>query len=154
MTTLARRRLIGLGATLAVAAPVLGPRPAFAGPMLVVWKNRGCACCTAWARHFQDAGFIVTMHEVDDLAPARAAAGVPEDLAGCHTGQVDGYVVEGHVPVEDVQRLLAERPAIAGIAVPGMPIGSPGMEMEGMAAERFDVIAFAADGGRYVFRTV
>lgn len=154
MRTLARRRLIGIGATLAVAPPVLAPAFAASGPMLVVWKNRGCACCTAWARHFQDAGFIVTMHEVDDLEPARAQAGVPADLAGCHTARVDGFTVEGHVPVRDVQRLLAERPAIIGIAVPGMPMGSPGMEMEGVPADPIEVIAFGADGTRYRFHSV
>jgi hypothetical protein len=154
MRTLARRRLIGIGATLAVAPPVLAVAPAFAatGPLLVVWKHRGCSCCTAWARQFQDVGFTVTMHEVDDLGPARTAAGVPEDLAGCHTARVEGYVVEGHVPVADVQRMLDERPMIAGLAVPGMPMGSPGMEMEGMAADPYEVVAFAADGTRFVFR--
>ena len=151
MSMLARRRLLGVGATLAVGTPVLAGRKALARPMLVVWKNRGCACCTAWARHFQDAGFAVTMHEVDDLAPARRDARVPADLAGCHTAMVEGYAVEGHVPVADVQRLLDERPPLVGIAVPGMPIGSPGMEMPGMAAEPFAVIAFAADGTRFVF---
>ena len=85
-------------------------------------------------------------HELDDLAPVRAEAGVPADLGGCHTAKVPGYVVEGHVPVEAVQRLLAERPAILGLAVPGMPMNSPGMEIEGEQGEPFDVIAFAADG--------
>ena len=82
MRTLARRRLIGFGASLAVAPPFLAATPAFAatGPMLVVWKQRGCGCCTAWARLFQDAGFVVTMHEVDDLTPARTSAGVPDAL--------------------------------------------------------------------------
>ena len=156
MRTLARRRLIGFGASLAVAPPFLAATPAFAatGPFLVVWKLRGCGCCTAWARLFQDAGFTVTMHEVDDLTPARTAAGVPDALAGCHTARVDGYVIEGHVPVADVQRLLAERLPIAGLAVPGMPMGSPGMEMVGMPADAYDVIAFAADGQHYVFRSV
>jgi hypothetical protein len=147
MRTLGRRHLLGFGATLAVARPAF----AAAGPLLVVWKNRGCTCCTAWARHFQDAGFVVTMHEVDDLGSARQAARVPEDLAGCHTAQVDGYTVEGHVPVAAVQRLLAERPAAIGLAVPGMPMGSPGMEMEGMPADPFNVIVFATDGTRRVF---
>jgi hypothetical protein len=119
-----------------------------------VWKNRGCTCCTAWAEPFRAAGFTITMHEVDDLTPARAAAGVPDDLAGCHTAKVAGYVVEGHVPLEDVQRLLSARAPILGLAVPGMPMGSPGMEMPGMAGEAFQVVAFAADGARYVFREV
>jgi hypothetical protein len=84
------------------------------------------------------------------FGPARQAARVPEDLVGCHTAQVDGYTVEGHVPVAAVRRLLAERPAALGLAVPGMPMGSPGMEMEGMLAEPFSVIVFAADGTRRV----
>jgi hypothetical protein len=94
------------------------------------------------------------VHELDDLAAVRAAAGVPADLGGCHTAKVAGYVVEGHVPVAAVQRLLAERPAILGLAVPDMPLGSPGMEIEGEPADPYDVIAFAADGGRYVFMEV
>jgi hypothetical protein len=84
----------------------------------------------------------------------RAAAGVPADLGGCHTTKVAGYVVEGHVPVAAVQRLLAERPALLGLAVPGMPLGSPGMEVKGEPPEPYDVIAFAADGSRAVYTTV
>ena len=91
---------------------------------------------------------------MDDVGEIRAAASVPADLGGCHTGKVAGYVVEGHVPVAAVQRLLAERPAILGLAVPGMPLGSPGMEIESEPAEPFDVIAFAADGSRTVYITV
>lgn len=142
-----RRRLI------AGTALLLAVRPAFAAaPMLEVWKSRGCGCCSAWAGHFEAAGFAVTMHEVDDVAEVRSTAGVPPDLGGCHTAKVESYVIEGHVPVADVLRLLAERPAIRGLAVPGMPVGSPGMEIEGAPAEPFDVVAFAADGSRYVFR--
>ena len=146
MTTISRRQLIA-GATLLAVAP----RALAASPALEVWKNRGCACCSAWGEHFERAGFAITMHEVDDLRPVRAAEGVPADLAGCHTAKVDGYLIEGHVPVAAVQRLLSERPAVAGLAVPGMPIGSPGMEIEGQPAEPFDVIAFAVGGARYVF---
>jgi hypothetical protein len=115
---------------------------------------RACGCCAAWAKHFKAAGFRTIVHEVDDVAEIRAAAGVPADLAGCHTGKVAGYVVEGHVPVAAVERLLAEQPAILGLAVPGMPPGSPGMEIEGEPAEPFDVVAFAADGSRAVYTTV
>lgn len=115
---------------------------------------RGCACCAAWARRFEAAGFGTEMHELDDLAPIRAEAGVPNDLGGCHTAKVAGYVVEGHVPVAAVQRLLAEQPAVIGLAVPGMPMNSPGMEIEGEKGEPFDVIAFAADGRRSVFMEV
>jgi hypothetical protein len=146
MTTISRRQLIAGVALLAAA-----PRALAASPALEVWKVRGCACCSAWAQHFERAGFAVTMHEVDDVEPVRTAAGVPADLAGCHTARADGYVIEGHVPVAAVQRLLVERPAVAGLAVPGMPAGSPGMEIEGQPAEPFEVIAFTAGGSRYVF---
>jgi hypothetical protein len=145
------RRHFGAGlALLPWASPVLAAAP----PTLEVWKMRGCACCAAWARHFEAAGFGTTVHEQDDLGSIRTEAGVPEDLGGCHTARVPGYVVEGHVPVAAVQRLLAERPAILGLAVPGMPMNSPGMEIEGEKGQPFDVIAFAADGSRAVFMTV
>jgi hypothetical protein len=149
MTTISRRPLVAGLALLAVAPRALAAAPA--APTLEVWKNRGCVCCSAWARRFEQAGFAVRVHELDDVTPVRAAAGVPADLAGCHTAKVEGYVVEGHVPVADVQRLLAERPAVLGLAVPGMPSGAPGMEVEGEPAEPFWVYAFAADGSRQVF---
>ena len=150
MRSISRRGLVVSAAVLALPARLA----AAPGAAMTLWKSRGCACCTAWARHFERAGFSVTVHEVDDLGPARSAAGVPADLAGCHTATVAGYVVEGHVPVPDVQRLLAERPAVLGLAVPGMPTGSPGMEIPGVAAEPFDVVTFAADGVRTVYRAV
>jgi hypothetical protein len=149
MTIVSCRQLVAGLALMAAAPRALAAPPA--APALEVWKVRGCGCCSAWAKHFEQAGFAVTMHELDDVAPVRAAAGVPADLAGCHTAKVDGYAVEGHVPVEAVQRLLAERPAIIGLAVPGMPVGSPGMEVEGEPAEPFQVYAFAADGSRRNF---
>ena len=149
MDLLSRRHLLaGLAALAAV-------RPAFAAaPQVEVWKNRGCGCCSAWARHLEQAGLVVAVHEVDDAAAIGAAAGVPADLAGCHTAKVAGYVVEGHVPAAAVQRLLAERPAVQGLAVPGMPLGSPGMEVPGQPAEPFDVISFAAYGSRALFMAV
>ena len=136
-----------------VALPITSSANA-AAPVFEVWKMRGCACCTAWARHFQSAGFDVLLHEVDDLGPVRAAAGVPDDLGGCHTANVTGYVVEGHVPLAAVLRMRAEQPDIIGLAVPGMPMNSPGMEIDGAQPEPFDVIAFAADGSRSVYMEV
>lgn len=123
-------------------------------PHLEVWKQRACGCCKAWAKHFETAGFGVTIHEVDDVAPTRRAAGVPDDLAGCHTARIGDYRIEGHVPLKAVQDLLTKQLLIAGLAVPGMPMGAPGMEVEGQAAEPFDVIAFDAEGHRYVFMAV
>jgi hypothetical protein len=145
-----RHMLAGLAALAAV-------RPALATPTpeVEVWKNRGCGCCTAWARHLERAGFVVAaVHEVDDAAAIGAAAGVPADLSGCHTAKVGDYVIEGHVPAMAMHRLLAERPPLVGLAVAGMPLGSPGMEIEGEPGESFDVIAFAADGSRFVFMAV
>jgi hypothetical protein len=146
MLLLSRRWLLTGLALAATVRPVLAAAPTFE-----VWRSRGCACCSAWAGHFERAGFAVRLHEVDDVTPIRAAAGVPADLAGCHTARLDGYVIEGHVPVASVQRLLRERPSVLGLAVPGMPVGSPGMEVEGQAAEPFTVIAFSADGSRRPF---
>jgi hypothetical protein len=121
-------------------------------PTLELWKMRGCSCCAGWAKHFEAAGFATKIQEVDDVGTVRADLGVPADLGGCHTSRVEGYIIEGHVPVAAVERLLADRPAILGLAVPGMPLGSPGMEIEGEPAEPFEVFAFSADGSRYVFR--
>ncbi len=149
MLTLSRRGLLTSCAALALVRPARA-----AAPVLEVWKMRACSCCAGWAQHVEAAGFATKIQEVDDVGAVRAAAGVPADLGGCHTSKVAGYVVEGHVPVAAVQRLLAERPAILGLAVPGMPLGSPGMEIEGEPAEPYQVIAFAADGRRSVFMEV
>jgi hypothetical protein len=147
MPTISRRPLLA-GLMLLAAAP----RAIAATPTLEVWKMRGCSCCAGWAKHFEAAGFMTKIQEVDDVGAVRAELGVPADLGGCHTSKVEGYIVEGHVPVAAVQRLLDERPTILGLAVPGMPLGSPGMEVEGEPAEPFEVFAFSADGSRYVFR--
>ena len=149
MRAISRRRLVA-----AIAFLTTAPRAFAAVPTLEVWKMRACPCCVGWARHFEAAGFPTRVQEVDDVGAIRAAAGVPADLGGCHTSKIAGYVVEGHVPVAAVQRLLTERPAILGLAVPGMPLGSPGMEIEGEPAEPYEVIAFAADGTRSVFMEV
>lgn len=101
--------------------------------------------------HLQENGFEVSVVETDDLTPVRIEQGITPDLAGCHTAVVDGYVVEGHVPADAVKRMLADRPDIAGLAVPGMPIGSPGME--GPNPEPYDVIAFDREGGRTVYES-
>jgi hypothetical protein len=151
MQPLSRRQMLAGLATL----PAVRPALAAALPPVEVWKNRGCGCCTARAGHLERAGFVVAaVHEVEDATAVGAAARVPADLAGCHTAKIGGYVVEGHVPAAAVRRLLAERPAVLGLAVPGMPVGSPGMEVPGQPAEPYDVIAFAADGSRFLFLAV
>lgn len=108
---------------------------------LVVYKSPTCGCCAKWVEHMQQAGFTVVVHDTDDLAPVKASAGVPSSLEACHTARIGGYVIEGHVPATDVRRLLRERPAVAGIAVPGMPSGSPGMEAS--VSEHYRVVSFS-----------
>jgi hypothetical protein len=131
------------------AAPTIATAAAAAAPTLVVYKTPTCGCCKAWVSAMQDAGFTVEVHDVADLAPVKHAAGVPSELEACHTARIGGYVVEGHVPAADIRRLLAERPDVAGIATPGMPVGSPGME--GPYKDRYDVMTFGTDGRTTVF---
>lgn len=120
-------------------------------PVVTVWKTPTCGCCNAWIAHLRSEGFRVDARNTPDLAPVKLQHGVPSGLGSCHTALVDGLVVEGHVPASDVKRLLAERPrGVRGIAVPGMPIGSPGMEVPGQPAQPYDVVAFG-EGGQTVF---
>jgi len=116
-----------------------------------VWKDPNCGCCTGWVEHLKRNGLAVTVTDTGAMNEIKRARGVPEPLASCHTAEVGGYVLEGHVPAHAVQRLLAERPQARGLAVPGMPIGSPGME--GGAPEVYDVILFGSGApavfGRY-----
>lgn len=116
-----------------------------------VYKSPTCGCCSKWVDHLRSHGFVVRTTDTDAVDELKTKHGVPRQARSCHTGLVGGYVVEGHVPAADVQRLLKERPAIAGIAVPGMPIGSPGMEVPGVKPQGFNVIAFAKDGSTRVF---
>lgn len=113
-----------------------------------VWKSPACGCCEGWIDLLKAEGFVVVPHDVDDVAPIKAEKGITAALASCHTAMVDGWVVEGHVPAADIRRLLAERPAIKGIAAPGMPAGAPGM---GSAGEPYDVVSFDTAGTRRIF---
>ena len=117
-------------------------------PRMVVTKDPSCGCCTGWAEHVRAAGFPVEIVETDSLNRVKARLGVPQDLAGCHTAEVGGYVVEGHVPASMVKRLLAEKPQAKGLAVAGMPVGSPGMEVEGMEPDAYEVVLFGPLGRR------
>ena len=116
-----------------------------------VYKSPTCGCCSKWVDHLKAAGLTVRTTNTEAVDELKNKHGVPKQVRSCHTALVGGYVIEGHVPVADVQRLLKERPAIVGIGVPGMPIGSPGMEVAGMKPQAFDVIAFAKDGSTRVF---
>jgi hypothetical protein len=118
---------------------------------MAVYKSESCGCCNEWVKHLQANGFTVKTHNVDDVVKYKQLHKVPSDLASCHTGLVNGYVIEGHVPASDIKRLLSERPKVAGLAVPGMPIGSPGMEVKGTPAERYDVISFDKTGKTKVY---
>jgi hypothetical protein len=102
--------------------------PASAADAVDVYKSPYCGCCEKWVEHLQQAGFAVRTHDVNDVPAARQRLGMPERLGSCHTAKVAGYVVEGHVPAADIQRLLKEKPKAIGLAVPSMPPGSPGME--------------------------
>ena len=151
-------RFVGIAAVaaLALAYPAArGPNAAQqvpAGPAVTVYKSPTCGCCSKWITHLQQAGFVVTAHDTDNVAPIKRQHGVPQALESCHTALVAGYVVEGHVPADVIQRLLRERPAIAGIAVPGMPAGSPGMEgLGGPERQPYNVMAFRAEGGWSVY---
>ena len=141
---LSRRRIL----VLLGAAPLgLGlPAVADALPQVTVHRDPGCGCCGAWVRHLQHAGFPTRVVETRDLDTVKRRLGVPDDLASCHTAEVQGYVVEGHVPAAAVRRLLAEKPPAVGLAVPGMPIGSPGME--GGKPETYEVVLFGPQGRR------
>ncbi|HSR15779.1 MAG TPA: DUF411 domain-containing protein, partial [Gemmatimonadales bacterium] len=109
-----------------------------------------CGCCGKWIEHMQAAGFKVRTVDMDDITEVKQASGVPMKLRTCHTALVDGYVVEGHVPADLVRRMLAEKPKMAGIAVPGMPLGSPGME-QGDMKDPYEVLLFDKSGKTTVY---
>ncbi len=108
---------------------------------ITVYKTPWCGCCTSWIKHLQRDGLDVRVIEQEDLAPVRASLAVPDDLASCHTAKVAGYAIEGHVPAAEIRHLLEEHPDAAGLAVPGMPMGSPGMETPN-PPDAYDVILF------------
>jgi hypothetical protein len=147
------RRAIGLVSVLGLSVAILAGCAGEAAQQSVidVYKDPACGCCSLWAEHLREHGFTVTTRDTRDLAAVKTTNGVPREMQSCHTALVDGYVIEGHVPAADVQRLLRDRPDIAGLAVAGMPIGSPGMEVEGVAAQPYDVMAFEQGGGAFVF---
>ena len=118
--------------------------------VITVHKDPNCGCCTGWVRHLQAAGFTVKAIDTAELDTVKTRLGVPADLAACHTAQIAGYVIEGHVPAVALKRFLAEKPNAAGLAVPGMPIGSPGME--GGTPEPYDVVLFGPAGRRSYMR--
>jgi hypothetical protein len=122
-----------------------------AGPVAItVYKSPTCGCCAKWVEHLQAAGFRPEVHEETQMDAVKNRIGVPAELRSCHTAVVEGYAIEGHVPADVIRKLLAERPKVAGLAVPGMPVGSPGME-SGDQKTPYDVVAFTKDGATSVF---
>lgn len=147
---IARRAVLGMlaGAGLGLA----GGARAQALLAIKVWKDPNCGCCTGWVEHLRANGFAATVSETAAMSDVKARLGVPAELASCHTAEIEGYIIEGHVPAHAIRRLLDEKAAGRGLAVPGMPIGSPGME--GGAPELYDVVLFGAKSrksfGRYL----
>lgn len=143
--------LAGTGVLIAVGVVLWArpPAPPPNAPYMVMFKSPTCQCCVRWAAQLREAGFAVQAEHPPDLAAVRAQQGVAPAHAACHTALVGGYVVEGHVPVADIRRLLAERPKARGLVLPGMPIGSPGME--GLHPEAYDVLLLHDDGSTSVF---
>lgn len=120
-------------------------------PLLVVTKTPSCGCCHLWVEHMRQAGFQVEIHDVEDMGPVKERVGVPYGKGSCHTAEVGGYFVEGHVPAADVKRLLAEKPDAKGLTLPGMPLGSPGMEMPDGRVQPYVVELVAKDGSTSPF---
>ncbi|MCC2096800.1 MAG: DUF411 domain-containing protein [Hyphomicrobiales bacterium] len=143
-TPLTRRALLVGAAVVSGAAVASGaiasPALAAAKPAVKVWKDPGCGCCGAWVQHMRSNGFDVVVTDTPDMEAVKTRLGVPQNLLSCHTATVGGYTIEGHVPASAIRRLLAERPKAIGLAAPGMPSGSPGME--GGPVETYDVVLF------------
>ncbi|GAV20614.1 hypothetical protein MMIC_P1586 [Mariprofundus micogutta] len=118
---------------------------------IVMFKSEGCECCAGWAEHMRNAGFNVVEKKQNDMDLIKTKYGVPEKLSSCHTAIVDGYVIEGHVPANDVARLLKDRPKVTGLTAPGMPMKSPGMQAGGQSPENYDVFTFDEVGKSNVF---
>lgn len=143
--------LLSVGSAAATAqAANSSRRPPDVAPAVTVFKDPNCGCCKEWIEHLRKHAFKVTAKDTSDVGTIKRSGRVPPQLVSCHTAFVNGYVIEGHVPAEDIRRLLEEKPKIAGLAVAGMPIGSPGMEV-GNRKDKYDVIAFNRDGTTSVF---
>ena len=145
-------RSVGAGAALSVLSPLVSRAEVPGSPATItVYKDPSCGCCTKWVEHLRGAGLHPDVHDRADMEALKNSLGVPTALRSCHTAVAGRYVIEGHVPAADLKRLLAAAPkGIVGLAVPDMPAGAPGMEVPGRA-DRYDVIAFAADGTTKLF---
>lgn len=151
---LSRRQTLslGLGALAIGLGWTAAARAATPKPLVEVWKDPNCGCCKDWMVHLESAGFEVKAHDKGNTA-ARTAFGMPQALGSCHTAKVQGYVIEGHVPATDIKRLLADKPQALGLSVPGMPVGSPGMDGPAYGGKRdpYRVLLVQKDGSTQVF---
>lgn len=146
-----RRAVLAVAGTTTIGGLALNGCGPSGGIPIRVYRDAGCGCCKAWVQKLRAAGFAATAEDRADLQELKKQLGVPDDLGSCHTAIVDHYVIEGHVPPADIKRLLVEKPAAHGLSVPGMPVGSPGMEVEGHAAEPCIVWLFQDGGTRTPF---
>jgi hypothetical protein len=146
--------LVVIAATVAASAPSVAHETSRTAVEITVFKSPTCGCCSKWVdhlrKHAEGTAFTVIAKDTSDMTGVKTTAGVPEKVHSCHTAFVGGYVVEGHVPAEDILRMLKEKPRVAGIAAPGMPVGSPGMEV-GSRQDAYDVVAFKRDGSTSLF---
>ena len=150
MKSVAFLRIASLATLATLTSASAPPSSILPLPTVTVFKDPNCGCCKQWVEHLREHAFTVITKDTSDISAPKRTGRVPEHLYSCHTAFVNGYVVEGHVPAADIQRLLKEKPKVAGIAVGGMPAGSPGMEM-GSRKDRYDVVAFNRDGTTKVF---
>lgn len=142
----------GAIAPIAVSAPAPGNDASPATlPLVRVHKSASCGCCSVWVDHIRSAGFPVEVHDNEQMFEVKTRLGVPEPMMSCHTAEVGGYFIEGHVPADDIKRLLAEKPDARGLAVPGMPIGSPGMESPDGRRQPYTVALIDASGSAQAF---
>ena len=137
-----------LGTTLALTS--LGSFAAEQFSTIKVFKSPNCGCCSAWIKHLEGSGFVVESQNVTDINSYKTKANLPSGLTACHTAFVDGYAIEGHVPASDIRRMLTQKPEIRGLAVPGMPMGSPGMDY-GDRKDAYQTISYTKDGKTSVF---
>ena len=154
-TPISRRTWLASNAAFLAASALPLATTAAAPTPVEVWKDPSCGCCKDWVKHLEEHGFRVTVNDSGN-ASARARLGIPQKFGSCHTALVDGYALEGHVPASDIRRLLKERPKAVGLAVPGMPVGSPGMDGPEYGGEKvpFDVLLVQANGTATVYRQV
>lgn len=153
-SSIGRRSILTLAlvAGLAWAGNVWLAAQTSAKPQMTVYKSATCGCCSKWVEHMQANGFEVKAINVDDIDKVKRERGVPEAAASCHTAVVNGYIVEGHVPADAVMKMLKDKPAIVGIATPGMPMGSPGMEMPNGQKEPYTIVSFDKAGKTAVYQ--